>query len=67
MLIKENKQFFVNAFFNAMSKIEIKVFRFVTLLKRAYENKRDYFKSNRSFAIILLILIHYKKLKQSNI
>ena len=63
MLIKENKQSFVNVFFNAISKIEIKVFRFVILLKRAYENKKDRFKSNRSFIIILLILIHYKKFK----
>ena len=63
MLTKENKQSFVNALFNAMSKIEIKVFRFVTLLKRACENKRDRFKSNRSFIIILLILIYCKKFK----
>ena len=66
MLIKENKQSFMNVLSDAMSKIEIKTFRFVTLLKRAYKNKKNYFKSNRLFVIILSILTYYKTLKQSN-
>ena len=67
MLIKENKQSSINALFNVMSKIEIKILRFIVLLKRAYKNKKNRFKSNRSFIIILSILTHCKKLKQSNI
>ena len=67
MLIKENKQSFMNVLSDVISKIEIKTFRFVILLKRAYENKKDRFKSNRLFAIILSILTHYKIFKQSNI
>ena len=63
MLIKKNKQSFINALFDAISNIKVKTFRFVILLKRAYENKRDRFKSNRLFAIILSILIHCKKFK----
>ena len=50
-----------------MSKIKIKVFRFVTLMKRAYKNKKNRFKSNRLFVIILSILFYCKKSKQSNI
>ena len=67
MLTKENKQSFINVFFNVISKIKIKISRFVILLKRAYENKKDRFKSNRLFVIIELILTHCKNLKQSNI